>query len=134
MKLLSERLKWAMNEKSARDGFEILPADMARGAGVSDATVSNWLKDVFGIKAKNARLLADYLGVNAHWLETGEGEPAVDYVPVPMPRRSGKESVKVDDLMILAHALRDGEDVERSMLVEMARTINARAAIRRNDQ
>jgi transcriptional regulator with XRE-family HTH domain len=134
MKLLSERLKWAMRQKSERDRYEIRPADMARSAGVSDATVSNWLKDVFGIKAKNARLLADYLGVNAHWLETGEGEPALDYVPIPTPRRSGNDSVNVEDLTLVMNALRDGEDVEKSMLIEMARTINTRAAIRRKDQ
>ncbi len=50
-------------------------ADIARAADVSSATATYWLKDVNGISASKARPLAEYLEVDAVWLETGEGQP-----------------------------------------------------------
>lgn len=75
MKLLSERLKWAMSEKSKRDGEDVIPADIARATKSSATSVNYWLNDANGIGAVNARRLGDYLGVNAFWLETGSGDP-----------------------------------------------------------
>lgn len=75
MKLLSERLKWAMEQKSKRDGVEVIPADIARAANASDTSVSFWLSDANGISAGKARLIASYLGVNALWIENGSGDP-----------------------------------------------------------
>ncbi len=77
MKLLSERLKWAMEEKYKRDGVEVIPADIARAAGASATSVNYWLNDTNGISGAKARLIADTLGVNALWLETGNGDPAL---------------------------------------------------------
>lgn len=73
MKLLSERLKWAMSEASKRQGFEIRAADVARAAETSNASVNYWLTDANGIGGAKARLVASYLGVEPLWLETGEG-------------------------------------------------------------
>lgn len=73
MKLLIDRLSWAMTEKSKRDGAEILAADVARAANVSPASANYWLTGTNGISAGKARLVADYLGVDALWLETGVG-------------------------------------------------------------
>jgi phage repressor protein C with HTH and peptisase S24 domain len=82
MKLLSDRLKWAMKKKSTKDGAEIIPADVARAANVKDASVNYWLNDINGISANKARLIADYLGVNALWLETGkEVKQEVSFTP-----------------------------------------------------
>lgn len=78
MKLLSERLKWAMKEKTARDGVEVIPADIARAGRVSDTSASFWLNDSNGISAPKARLVGAYLGVNAVWLENGSGRPMQD--------------------------------------------------------
>jgi transcriptional regulator with XRE-family HTH domain len=74
MKLIHERLKWAMEQKSSLDGVEITPADIARASKSSDAAASHWVNGVNGMSAAKARLVADYLGVNALWLETGDGE------------------------------------------------------------
>lgn len=76
MKLLSERLKWAMQQKTKRDRVEVIPASVARAAKASNATVNYWLNDVNGISAAKARLVGAYLGVNPLWLETGDGESA----------------------------------------------------------
>ena len=73
MKLLSERLHWAMREKEKRDGITISPADVARSAKVTDAGASHWFSDTNGIGASKARLIADYLAIDPIWLETGEG-------------------------------------------------------------
>jgi phage repressor protein C with HTH and peptisase S24 domain len=75
MKLLSERLNWAMKEKSARDGVDVLPADIARAGGVSATSASFWLNDANGMSAGKARLVGSYLDVNPLWLETGQGSP-----------------------------------------------------------
>lgn len=77
MKLLSDRLKWAMEEKFRRDQIEVIPADIARAAGASATSVNYWLNDTNGISGSKARLIADFLGVNALWLETGSGAPSL---------------------------------------------------------
>lgn len=76
MKLLSERLKWAMSEESKRQGREIRPADLARAANSSATSVNYWLTDTNGIGASKARLLGEYLHVDSLWLETGDGQAA----------------------------------------------------------
>jgi len=79
MKLLSERLLWAMQqEQERRKGKRVTKAELARAAGVSDTAAGNWLKGDHGIDAPRARALANYLQVDPVWLETGQGaaEPA----------------------------------------------------------
>ena len=73
MKLLSDRLKWAMSEKSKRDGADVIPADIARAAKASEAAVNYWLNDNNGIGGAKARLLGAYLNVDPVWLEDGSG-------------------------------------------------------------
>lgn len=80
MNLLSERLKLAIKLKNERDGQEVIQADLARACGSSDASVNYWLSDINGISAKKARLLAEFLGVDPMWLETGKGRPTVEPV------------------------------------------------------
>lgn len=77
MKLLSERLKWAMSEEALRQGREIRPADIARAANSSATSANYWLTGTNGIGAAKARLLGEYLHVDPLWLETGEGVPQV---------------------------------------------------------
>lgn len=73
MKLLSERLKWAMSEASKLQGVEVRAADVARAAETSGASVNYWLTDANGIGAAKARLVGNFLGVDPLWLETGGG-------------------------------------------------------------
>lgn len=96
MKLLSERLKWAMQEKSKREAAEVIPADLARAARASDTSVSYWLNDANGIGAAKARLLGEFLGVDALWLETGKGEP-ITAAPRPAERPSKVRAIHPDD-------------------------------------
>lgn len=96
MKLLSERLKWAMKEKSKRDGVDTIPADIARAAGASATSVNYWLNDTNGISGAKARLIADYLGVNALWLETGDGNPALTTT-----MRGGKIDTKTSNIILI---------------------------------
>lgn len=76
MKLLSERLAWAIErERTRRNGKKVTKAELARAAGVSDTAVGNWLKGDNGIDAPKARPLAEYLRVDPLWLELGQGIP-----------------------------------------------------------
>ena len=75
MNLLSERLKWAMDKKTERDGTEVIAADLARAAKVSETSCSYWLAGSNGMSAAKARLVAAFLGVDPIWLETGKGSP-----------------------------------------------------------
>src|SRR4051812_49341524 len=77
MKLLSERLKYAMAEEGRRRGSEVRAAEIARAASTSAASVNYWLTDANGIGAAKARLVSEFLHVNSYWLETGEGGPHV---------------------------------------------------------
>jgi phage repressor protein C with HTH and peptisase S24 domain len=110
MKLLSERLKWAMSEESARQGREIRPADIARAANSSATSVNYWLTDTNGIGATKARLLGDYLHVDALWLETGAGQPA----PAPAePAAPSPSAPGSDDPFITPAAhIRIGDEPE----------------------
>lgn len=110
MKLLSERLKWAMSEESARQGREIRPADIARAANSSATSVNYWLTDTNGIGATKARLLGDYLHVDALWLETGAGQPA----PAPAePAAAAPLAPMSDDPFITPAAhIRIGDEPE----------------------
>lgn len=74
-----------MQEESRRQGREIRPADLARACNSSATSVNYWLNDVNGIGAGKARLLANYLHVDALWLETGEGSMTPTKVPVQSP-------------------------------------------------
>lgn len=75
MNLLSERLRWAIAEEEKRRGETIKNADLARAAKTSQTSVGYWLSDSNGIGAAKARLLAEFLGVDPLWLETGKGQP-----------------------------------------------------------
>lgn len=72
--LLSDRLKWAVEQKKSRDTIEISNSDLGRVAKKSRTSVTYWMTGG-KITAAPARLLGDYLGVDAIWLETGEGKP-----------------------------------------------------------
>lgn len=80
MNLLSERLTWAL-ERARERGRVVVPADLARAAKVSNATVNYWLNDINGMSAAKARLAGAFLDVNPYWLETGNGAPEVDKRP-----------------------------------------------------
>lgn len=75
MLLLSERLEHGMRLREARTGRPVSFADCARAAGVTPAAVSNWKKNENVISPNCARPLADFLGVDPLWLETGAGYP-----------------------------------------------------------
>lgn len=110
MKLLSDRLKWAMSEESKRQGREIRPADLARAANSSATSVNYWLTDTNGIGASKARLLGEYLHVDALWLETGDGLAA----PAPAQTQKAAAPAPQSDDPFLAPAahIRIGDEPE----------------------
>jgi phage repressor protein C with HTH and peptisase S24 domain len=75
LNLLSERLKWCMDKKSAVAGYKISQSDVAKAAGVSRATVNHWLSDTNGISLEKSLLLSGYFGVNYRWIFSGDGIP-----------------------------------------------------------
>lgn len=75
MLLLSQRLDYGMRLRAERTGQSVNFSDCARAAGVSAAAVSLWRNNENAMSPKYARLLGDYFGVDALWLETGQGYP-----------------------------------------------------------
>lgn len=70
MSSLQERIKQAL------DTCNMKPAALAKKAKVSRATVSLWVNGpTQRIEGENLTRAAAALGVNAHWLATGEGQP-----------------------------------------------------------
>lgn len=72
-KFITDRLKFAISEKEKADNIRITNAMIAKAAGVSRTSVTHWMNGG-GISAPQARLVADYLGVNPIWLEIGKGD------------------------------------------------------------
>lgn len=56
------------------------PHAVAREAGVSSATITNWKNGAYTPKEDKRKLLADRLGVSLHYLDTGviEDAPTID--------------------------------------------------------
>lgn len=68
MNTLSQRIREAMDEKPC------IAADVARAAGVKEASVSDWVNDVTKtLKAEPALKAAQFLGVSPFWLVLGKG-------------------------------------------------------------
>lgn len=66
----ADRIKHAMELANKRQ------IDLARGIGVEKATINSLLKSRSGmLNALNSVRAAVFLGVDHHWLATGEGEP-----------------------------------------------------------
>jgi len=112
MKLLSDRLKWAMSEESKRQGREIRPADIARAANSSATSANYWLTDTNGIGAAKARLLGEYLHVDPLWLETGDGEAAPAPDPAPSPSTAATAQQADDPFLVPAAYIRIGDEPE----------------------
>jgi transcriptional regulator with XRE-family HTH domain len=135
MNLLSERLRWAIAEEEKRRGGKMIrPAELARAAKTSQTSVGFWLNDVNGIGAAKARLLADYLHVDALWLETGRGAPnATDSAPEPFTAPAGSMDPQAQTarelLLLMVH--RTANEREREALDNLVdkfrRSIEARA-------
>lgn len=76
-KLLSHRLKWAVDQKLRAEPSlrKITNKALAKIAGVSPPAVGYWYRDANGMEAEPARKLGVFLGVDAVWLEKGDGPP-----------------------------------------------------------
>ena len=109
-----------MAEESKRQGQEIRAADLARAAQTSATSVNYWLNDINGIGATKARLLADYLHVDALWLETGEGRPHGDAPPPDALSRGETELLRVYRAAALA---------DKEFLVGVADAIRRRMVV-----
>jgi transcriptional regulator with XRE-family HTH domain len=130
MNLLSERLRWAIAEEAARQGVEtIRPADLARAAKTSQTSVGYWLSDVNGIGAAKARLLADYLHVDALWLETGRGSPERGQAAAAAPTSDAgslnlqAETARELQLLLVYRAANERERKEIDAVVENMRLL-----------
>lgn len=96
--LLSERLRWAVERKKALDpeARKITQAMVAKSAGVSPTAAGYWFADANGINAEQARRVAEFLGVNAIWLESGEGQ-ALSTDEVVQSIQGAKRIVALDE-------------------------------------
>lgn len=76
-KLLSNRLSWAVARKLDADPSlrRLSNRTLAKEAGVSPPAVGYWYADTNGMDGDAARRLGKFLGVDAVWLESGEGAP-----------------------------------------------------------
>lgn len=79
---LKERLKTALKQ----EGKKLSQAGLARACGIKPPSVSDWINGkTESMEGKNLVRAAGYLGVNPHWLGTGEGTMvAKGYAPDPL--------------------------------------------------
>lgn len=94
MSSLSDRIREAMGKMS--------PADLARSAEVTPATVTFWLNGTTkSIKGEKAVLVEKATGYRANWLITGKGSKRIestqplDPSPVYAGKRSGVRSIPI---------------------------------------
>lgn len=100
----AERLAQARRALSTREWRDVSQVDVAEMVGTSAATVSRWESGDVVPRGPALRLLAQVLGVNLRWLETGEG-PMLAQVASPEPavsdnrpkRREAPDTVDDDD-------------------------------------
>lgn len=99
---LAERIKEAMGEMS--------PAELARAAQVTPASVTFWLDgSTKSLKAEKAALLEQATGFRASWIVTGKGPKRIA-APEPQPEYAGTRS-NVQRVSIVGTArLAEGEE------------------------
>lgn len=90
------------------------PADLARIAGVSTASVSGWMTgDTKSMKPEPARRLAAHFGCDQNWLMTGIGAPNWRHGErtSPPPPASTQEPVTVRQAVtVIRNLLLSGDD------------------------
>lgn len=77
MTTLRERLVWARQQKSDRDGAEFTQSDLARLAGVTQGNIAH-LESGRTQTSRNIIAIAQALGVSPAWLADGKGDPLPD--------------------------------------------------------
>jgi transcriptional regulator with XRE-family HTH domain len=104
MSSLQDRIKLALGHA------RINASTLAKRAKVSRATVSLWVNGpTQTIEGDNLTRAATVLGVNAHWLSTGEGVPFSDEDPprAESPQASYNLGPGGDSITVLLETLRD---------------------------
>jgi transcriptional regulator with XRE-family HTH domain len=66
--------------KSLRKQKSLSQTELAKRLGIDQSLIS-YLESGKGMGSSHIASLALVLGVNAHWLETGQGSPELNYVP-----------------------------------------------------
>jgi phage repressor protein C with HTH and peptisase S24 domain len=94
-KLLSERLKWAVQRRLEAEPTitRITKGKIALEAGVSPTAAGYWFADTNGMQAPAARRLGAFLGVDPVWLEKGEGSPEI----APAKEDLGYQALEASD-------------------------------------
>lgn len=91
------------------EGKKITQAQIAKIAGVSPTAAGYWFADTNGINAEQARPVAEYLGVDPLWLETGDGQAlTTDAVLESIP--GSKRVIAIED---------DSDDLYRIPVVKL---------------
>lgn len=99
MNSLADRIKSAIAEKACT------AAELARAAGVKEASVSNWRsQETMSLKAEPALKAAAYLGVSPYWLVFGVG-----------PRRPSETDRHATDLAVKQQL----EDYQKSNVLHL---------------
>lgn len=102
-------------------------AEIARKCGVSESVVRKWRDGVSSPKLEHLLDLAQGLGVNLHWLATGEGEKypkSFSYTALESDAESSIESIPVQ--------VSDGDISRAERLPEIQRKMLISARLRRS--
>ena len=105
MKTLSERIASAMQDAG------ISQAELARRCGIKQPSVSGWLngKSKY-LRGENLLRAAQALGVDEHWLATGEGSRKVVSSSSELQQASQLANLtkeRISDAVRIAHYVRD---------------------------
>lgn len=103
MSSLQDRIEQALKDSNLKN-----PSALAKKAKVSRATVSLWIHGpTQSIGGENLTRVASALGVNAHWLATGEGKSYDGQPTRTEERQAAYGSSEQANIAVLLEALRD---------------------------
>ena len=94
-------------------------ADVSRGTGIPETTLSNWKKRNNIISAKHGRKIADFLGVPFEYLMTGEMKSDGGYYTDKETAETAQEIFLNPDLRMLFDAARDASPEDLRYAAEL---------------
>lgn len=94
-------------------------ADVSRGTGISETTLSNWKKRNNIISSKHGRTIAVFLGVPFEYLMTGEMKTDGGYYTDKETAETAQEIFLNPDLRLLFDAARDASPEDLRYAAEL---------------
>ena len=141
---ISKRLIGLMAERN------ISKAQLAKGTGISPRTIGDWEKKGTNPASDKIARISDFLGVNTHWLLTGNEDPANNSVHVSgsvsggavvqginngsVIVRNGNEILLPDDISEILRIAESLDIKRRHRLLDLAFTLESETETTKDTQ